>query len=146
MKCMILDELEQPSSYRSPSLPRLINCLSIPSSYQNLFERLIGNWVICHTEEEAISFQKKNSHWNCLTIDGIEYYSKGEVSKNGEVTCNYGYFAGNEKLKVSEDEIEEKKKELERVMREWKEVAEELHEQGESKQQKRRIEQENNRM
>ena len=128
---MILDELDYTSQSKKPSLPRLIDSLSIPPSYQGLLERLIGNWVICRTEKEAISFQKQTSYWNCLTVDGVEYYNKGEVRKNWNMNWKYGYYSESEKYPLykyyKEDEIERAKDLLINTNMTMKDIAKELN-------------------
>ena len=146
MRCIILDELDYTSQSKKPSLPRLIDSLSIPPSYQGLLERLIGNWVICRTEKEAISFQKQTTNWNCLTVDGVEYYNKGEVRKNWNVNWKYGYYSESEKPRISEQQLEEYKKEYDSVVNEWKKVTKELKYEEELKQQEVLKQQENYRM
>ena len=109
---MILQEVEKKKSNRHPFLPRLIDVLDIPSLYQPIFEKLFGNWLICKTEDEAIQVQRESTRWNCVTHQGILFYSKGEVRREREGKLLY-FFKVQGEQRLTEIEKQQTKQLLE---------------------------------
>lgn len=78
---MIVDELATKPCYSPNSYKRLIDCLAIPTEYESVFEKMVGRWLVCETETEAIHLQRTRKGWNCVTLQGTQYFAKGEVRR-----------------------------------------------------------------
>lgn len=103
---MILNEMDRRTPKRHPSIPRLVDILEIPPEYQNMCEKLLGSWLICPTESTAIQVQRTSTKWNCVTLDGIQYYSRGEVRKEQDESIVYYFKASGQPSLSSKERIE----------------------------------------
>lgn len=110
---MILQEIEEPKRARHAFLPRLMDVLEMPSLYRPMFEKLVGNWLLCKTEEEAIQVQRESTRWNCVTHQGVLFYSKGEVRRERGKLLYYFKVQGEQRL--TEDERHQTQQLLEEV-------------------------------
>ena len=132
---MILDELQTQSFTINThsSFPRVIDTLEIPSIYLNVIEKMIGKWILCETESQAIEIQKQNTKstkWNCLTKNGILYYSYGEIRKNQMNNQFHSFgFQGRNHCFYKEEDLRKKnieKEEKERKLMEYSTLIEDL--------------------
>ena len=77
---MILSELH-PSLLSPPSCTRrLVDAVTCPTQFQSVVESLLGTGLIAESLEAAVQIpQKKKCRWNCVTLDGVQFYANGEV-------------------------------------------------------------------
>ena len=115
-----MEEIGKSRPHHHPSKTRLIDCIHYPQEYKLMLEQMIGNWLVCETDNEAIEVQKREHYWNCITLEGIQYLSKGEVRREKKM-IQYPFPVTGKRVvneserRVLESSLQEKKIELERV-------------------------------
>lgn len=133
IKCIIMEEIGQIRSHHHPSKTRLIDCIHYPQEYKPMLEQMIGTWLVCETDNEAIEVQRRDDYWNCITLEGIQYLSKGEVRREKKIIQYPFPVTGKRVVNESERQtlmssLEEKKIELERVKERLNEIEKRVEE------------------
>lgn len=133
IKCIIMEEMGKTRPHHHHSKTRLIDCIQYPQEFKSMLEQMIGNWLVCETDNEAIEVQKREDYWNCITLEGIQYLSKGEVRREKKM-IEYPFPVTGKRVvnkserQVFESSLQEKKIELERVKERLNEVEKRVEE------------------
>lgn len=54
--------------------------MTCSSAYYSVVEKLLGSWILVDSFQEASAFQRSsNMRWNCVTLDGVLFWTNGEV-------------------------------------------------------------------
>lgn len=128
-----MEEMGKTRPHHHHSKTRLIDCIQYPQEFKSMLEQMIGNWLVCETDNEAIEVQKREDYWNCITLEGIQYLSKGEVRREKKM-IEYPFPVTGKRVvnkserQVFESSLQEKKIELERVKERLNEVEKRVEE------------------
>ena len=86
INCLILSELTTPTP-KYPAIQNvrpLVEAIECSDEYKPLAQKLFGRWLLAENDDTAIDVQRRVNGWDCVTMDGIVYSSKGEVRQMEE--------------------------------------------------------------
>ena len=80
IRCIILSELSAKPLVVPRGQKRLVDCVTCKPAYLAVAEKLLGSWLLVDSFREAAAFQRgSDSRWNCVTLDGVLFWTNGEV-------------------------------------------------------------------